>query len=100
MAIVPWITNTDEKIQDHLGFDILFKKTVAQINCEAEIDANLNVIRRLGEAPVVCEAEIDTQLTVRKFMSSRIIATSFVNAQANEAITQWATIMFRYIGER
>lgn len=99
MAIIPWRDDLSATVQDHLGVDIQFKVTKAQINSTFDLEATVKLITPMS-CSIVMGLSIAPTMTVKVFPSASIRSVFNINAQATKAITKWKTIMFKYIGDR
>jgi len=100
MALQSWITDTGEKIQDQNAEDIVFKKTAAQINYGFTVSPQMTLKKPMGNVSINYEFGISAFMILRKFMSSRILYQWIINTAANSRVSEWTTIMIKYIGDR
>lgn len=100
MALFPWKDHLGNKIINQNNNDIIFRLTSAQINMTLDIDAPLTVIRPMGDVDINISFLVDATIAIRIFMASRVLMFFLVNANAQEIIYNWLTIMFRYEGDR
>jgi len=99
MALFPWRDNLGATVQDNNAVDIQFKKTGAQINTTFDVSATVKLITPMN-CSIGMGLTVLPTLTIKTFLSASIRSVSNINAQATKAITQWKSIIFRYIGDR